>query len=94
MTSNSTLPAPSKSPLDRLEQSLCANERQSVLLATIDEKLLYALDSMKGEARDDELRNCWMLLWTAREIHDRLHSEMGEAHGEMYRLRLAERTAA
>lgn len=81
MDHNTTSAAVSKSPLARFEDTLCANERQGVLLETIDEKFQWALDSMQpGEARDDELRQCWLLLWTAREIHDRLHKDLGAAH--------------
>lgn len=91
MRHNTTSAAASKSPLDALEQTLCANERQSILLETIDEKFIYALDSMPaGKGRDDELRCCWMLLWIARENHDRLHKELGAAHEGL----LADRRAA
>ncbi|MBN8844305.1 MAG: hypothetical protein J0H88_13770 [Sphingomonadales bacterium] len=77
--------------LDQLEQTLCANERQGVLIETIDEKLHYALDSMPaGKRRDDEIRTCWLLLWTAREAHDRLHKQFGDAHEGI----LAERGAS
>jgi len=81
--------------LDQFEQALCANERQRVLLETIDEKFHYALDSMPtGKGRDDELRCCWMLLWTAREIHDRLHKDLGDAHEGILAERSTERRAA
>jgi hypothetical protein len=68
----------SKSPLCRFEELFAANERQGILLETIDENLHHALNMGPGEIRDKELEQSWMLFWTAREIHARLHREMGD----------------
>lgn len=73
--------SPPTSHFDALEQALCANERQGAFLEAIDDKLKVAMDEMKpGEARDREIYRCWMLLWTAREIHERIDRQLHDAH--------------
>lgn len=67
-------------PVGDLEAALCANERQGVLLETIDDKLESILHEMQpGEARDREIYNVWLLLWTGREIHEQLQRKMSAA---------------
>lgn len=77
----------SKQPLARLEDLLTAHERQGVLLETIDDKLEHAMAMDAGELRDSELQNCWLLLWTAREIHDRHFREIGDVVEALYQAR-------
>lgn len=70
----------SLNPVGDLENALCANERQGVLLETIDDKLESILHEMQpGEARDREIHNVWLLLWTARENHECLQNKMSAA---------------
>ncbi|QUM70856.1 hypothetical protein [Sphingopyxis granuli] len=86
-TAFTALTATPTSPLDRLELLFAANERQGVLLETIDEKIQLALGMEAGEIRDKEFEQCWLLLWTAREIHGRLHCEIGSVVNGLFAMR-------
>lgn len=94
MTVDNTSAAASKSPLDAFEQTLCANERQGVLLEMIDEQLRHALDKPQSPERDEHLEKCWSLLWLARDNAIRLHCELSEACEAMYAARRGEGGAA
>ena len=86
--------AASNTPLNRLEQLLAAHERQGVLLETIDDKLEHAIGMVPGEQRDAELQNCWMLLLTGHEIHDRHFREMDDIVAAIFAERRERRATA
>lgn len=86
--------AASNTPLERLEQLLAAHERQGVLLETIEDKLEIAIGMAPGDQRDAELQNCWMLLLTGHEIHDRHFREMGDIVAAFFAERRERRAAA
>ncbi len=71
-------------PLQRLEQLFCTNERHGVLLGAIDDNLhdLMAMDD--GESRNREIERCWLLFWAARDLRDRLHRELGDVLDAFY----------
>ena len=86
--------AANMSPLARLEQLLAAHERQGALLETIDDKLEHAIGMAPGDQRDAELQNCWMLLLTGHEIHDRHFREMDDIVAAFFAERRERRAAA
>lgn len=86
--------AASNTPLERLEQLLAAHERQGALLETIEDKLEQAIGMAPGDRRDAELQNCWMLLLTGHEIHDRHFREMGDIVAAFFAERHERRAAA
>ena len=86
--------AASNTPLERLEQLLAAHERQGALLETIDDKIEHAIGMAPGDQRDAELQNCWMLLLTGHEIHDRHFREMDDIVAAFFAERRERRAAA
>lgn len=54
-------------PLQRLEQLFCANERHGVLLEAVDDDLQRLMAMDDGERRDRALEQVWLLFWASRD---------------------------
>lgn len=65
-------------PLQRLEQLFCANERHGVLLEAVDDDMQHLMAMDDGERRDRALERVWLLFWASRDLRDRLHRELGD----------------